>query len=166
VRLGCGVYGLAFTSGVSERPTLYSPARFHRCGPDSPDELGVEWSPTEREVAFQEGAERPRVPARRRPFGIRRHFFPQIEASVRRSSSSSAERFDPGSLRRFRAAGPSSPANSVGQPSARHPVNDAAVNYTRRHALWGRPPNQDRISPALSAPQYPHTGFGPTKAAS
>ena len=55
VRLGCGVYGLAFMSGISERPTLFHPHGFIGAARTALTKLGVEWEPTEREVAFQEG---------------------------------------------------------------------------------------------------------------
>jgi hypothetical protein len=87
VRLGCGVYGLAFTSGVSERPTLYHPHGFIGAARTALTKLGVEWEPTESEVAFQEGrtTEVPSVAAVR----IRRRFsrrlsFGQTELVVER----------------------------------------------------------------------------------
>ena len=72
VRLGCGVYGLAFVSGISERPTLFHPHGFIGAARTALTKLGVEWEPTEREVAFQEGrtSEIPAVAAVR----IRRRF--------------------------------------------------------------------------------------------
>jgi hypothetical protein len=87
VRLGCGVYGLAFTSGISERPMLFHPHGFIGAARTALTKLGVQWEPTEHEVAFQEGrtAEVPDVPAVR----IRRRFsrrlsFGQTELVVER----------------------------------------------------------------------------------
>jgi hypothetical protein len=87
VRLGCGVYGLAFTSGISERPTLFHPNGFIGAARTALTKLGVAWEPTEGEVAFQEGrtTEVPAVPAVR----IRRRFsrrlsFGQTELVVER----------------------------------------------------------------------------------
>jgi hypothetical protein len=72
VRLGCGVYGLGFTSGLSERPMLFHPNGFIGAARTALTKLGVQWEPTERELAFQQGrtAEAPGVPAVR----IRRRF--------------------------------------------------------------------------------------------
>jgi len=55
VRLGCGVYGLAFTSGLSDRPILFHPNGFIGAARTALTKLGVAWEPTEREVAYQEG---------------------------------------------------------------------------------------------------------------
>jgi hypothetical protein len=55
VRLGCGVYGLASSSGVSERPVLFHPNGFIGAARTALTKLGVEWEPTEREIAYQEG---------------------------------------------------------------------------------------------------------------
>jgi hypothetical protein len=86
-RLGCGVYGLAFTSGLSERPMLFHPHGFIGAARTALTKLGVAWEPTEREVAYQEGrtSELPEVPAVR----IRRRFsrrlsFGQTELVVER----------------------------------------------------------------------------------
>jgi hypothetical protein len=72
VRLGCGVYGLAFTSGLSDRPMLFHPHGFIGAARTALTKLGVAWEPTEGERAFQEGrtTEVPAVPAVR----IRRRF--------------------------------------------------------------------------------------------
>jgi hypothetical protein len=87
VRLGCGVYGLAFTSGISERPMLFHPHGFIGAARTALTKLGVQWEPTKHEVAFQEGrtTEVPDVPAVR----IRRRFsrrlsFGQTELVVER----------------------------------------------------------------------------------
>jgi hypothetical protein len=71
VRLGCGVYGLAATSG-SDRPVLFHPHGFIGAARTALTKLGVEWELTEGEVAYQEGrsAEIPSVPAVR----IKRRF--------------------------------------------------------------------------------------------
>jgi hypothetical protein len=86
-RLGCGVYGLAFPSGLSERPMLFHPHGFIGAARTALTKLGVAWEPTEREVAYQEGrtSELPEVPAVR----IRRRFsrrlsFGQTELVVER----------------------------------------------------------------------------------
>src|SRR6184192_771886 len=65
VRLGCGVYGLAFTSGLSDRPMLFHPHGFLGAARTALTKLGVAWEPTERERAYQEGrtTEVPEVPA-------------------------------------------------------------------------------------------------------
>ena len=72
VRLGCGVYGLAFTSGLSDRPTLFHPHGFIGAARTALTKLGVDWEPTEREMAHREGrtTEVPMLPAVR----IRRRF--------------------------------------------------------------------------------------------
>lgn len=72
VRLGCGVYGLAFTSGLSDRPMLFHPHGFIGAARTALTKLGVAWEPTEREIAFREGrsTEVPAVAAVR----IRRRF--------------------------------------------------------------------------------------------
>ena len=72
VRLGCGVYGLAFTSGLSDRPMLFHPHGFIGAARTALTKLGVAWEPTEREIAFREGrsTEVPAIPAVR----IRRRF--------------------------------------------------------------------------------------------
>jgi len=72
VRLGCGVYGLAFTSGLSDRPMLFHPHGFIGAARTALTKLGVAWEPTERELAYQEGrtTEISAVPAVR----IRRRF--------------------------------------------------------------------------------------------
>ena len=87
VRLGCGVYGLAFTSGLSEKPVLFHPHGFIGAARTALTKLGVEWEPTEREVAYREGriTEVPEVPAVR----IKRRFsrrlrFGQTELVVER----------------------------------------------------------------------------------
>jgi hypothetical protein len=87
VRLGCGVYGLAFTSGLSEKPVLFHPHGFIGAARTALTKLGVAWEPTEREVAFREGraTELPEVPAVR----IKRRFsrrlrFGQTELVVER----------------------------------------------------------------------------------
>jgi hypothetical protein len=86
-RLGCGVYGLAFTSGLSERPMLFHPHGFIGAARTALTKLGVAWEPTERELAYREGrtTEIPEVPAVR----IRRRFsrrlsFGQTELVVER----------------------------------------------------------------------------------
>src|SRR5262249_48306379 len=90
VRLGCGVYGLAFTSGLSERPILFHPHGFLGAARTALTKLGVEWEPTEHEIAYQEGrtSEVPVVPAVR----IKRRFsrrlkFGQTELVVERLGS-------------------------------------------------------------------------------
>ena len=72
VRLGCGVYGLAFTSGMSDRPMLFHPHGFLGAARTALTKLGVAWEPTEQEIAFREGrsTEVPAIPAVR----IRRRF--------------------------------------------------------------------------------------------
>jgi len=87
VRLGCGVYGLAFTSGLSDRPILFHPHGFIGAARTALTKLGVQWEPTEREIAYQQGhtTEVPAVPAVR----IRRRFsrrlrFGQTELVVER----------------------------------------------------------------------------------
>jgi hypothetical protein len=87
VRLGCGVYGLAFISGISDRPTLFHPHGFIGAARTALTKLGVVWEPTAGEVAFQEGrtTEVPAAPAVR----IRRRFsrrlsFGQTELVVER----------------------------------------------------------------------------------
>ena len=72
VRLGCGVYGLASTSGPSERPVLFHPHGFIGAARTALTKLGVKWEPTERELAYHEGraSEMPAVPAVR----IKRRF--------------------------------------------------------------------------------------------
>jgi hypothetical protein len=87
VRLGCGVYGLAATCGISDGPTLFHPHGFIGAARTALTKLGVAWEPTESEVAFQEGrtTEVPAVAAVR----IRRRFsrrlsFGQTELVVER----------------------------------------------------------------------------------
>ena len=87
VRLGCGVYGLAFTSGLSEKPILFHPHGFLGAARTALTKLGVAWEPTEREVAYREGrtSEVPEVAAVR----IKRRFsrrlrFGQTELVVER----------------------------------------------------------------------------------
>lgn len=87
VRLGCGVYGLAFTSGLSDRPMLFHPHGFIGAARSALTKLGVAWEPTEGQVAFQEGrsTEVPAVSAVR----IRRRFsrrlsFGQTELVIER----------------------------------------------------------------------------------
>src|SRR6266849_6816052 len=55
VRLGCGVYGLAAASGISDGPTLHHPHGFIGAARTALTKLGVQWEPTEGEVAFKEG---------------------------------------------------------------------------------------------------------------
>jgi hypothetical protein len=55
VRLGCGVYGLAFTSGLSGLPLLFHPHGFLGAARSALTKLGVAWEPTERERAYNEG---------------------------------------------------------------------------------------------------------------
>jgi hypothetical protein len=87
VRLGCGVYGLAFTSGLSDRPILFHPHGFIGAARTALTKLGVDWEPTAHEIAYQEGrtTEVPAVPAVR----IKRRFsrrlrFGQTELVVER----------------------------------------------------------------------------------
>jgi hypothetical protein len=87
VRLGCGVYGLAFTSGLSEKPVLFHPHGFIGAARTALTKLGVEWEPTEREIAYREGrtSDVPDVPAVR----IKRRFsrrlrFGQTELVIER----------------------------------------------------------------------------------
>jgi hypothetical protein len=87
IRLGCGVYGLASTSGVSDRPSLFHPHGFLGAARTALTKLGVQWEPTEREIAYQEGrtTEEPTVPTVR----IKRRFsrrlrFGQTELVVER----------------------------------------------------------------------------------
>jgi hypothetical protein len=87
VRLGCGVYGLAFTSGLSEKPVLFHPHGFLGAARTALTKLGVDWEPTEREIAYREGrtTEVPELPAVR----IKRRFsrrlrFGQTELVVER----------------------------------------------------------------------------------
>jgi hypothetical protein len=87
VRLGCGVYGLAFTSGLSDRPVLFHPHGFIGAARTALTKLGVAWEPTERELAYQEGrtteiSEVPAVRIRRR--FSRRLSFGQTELVVER----------------------------------------------------------------------------------
>jgi hypothetical protein len=72
VRLGCGVYGLAVTSGLSDGPILFHPHGFIGAARTALTKLGVAWEPTQSELAYQEGrtSEVPEVPAVR----IRRRF--------------------------------------------------------------------------------------------
>jgi hypothetical protein len=88
VRLGCGVYGLAFTSGISDRPMLFHPHGFIGAARTALTKLGVDWEPTEGEVSFREGrtTELPAVPAVRikRRFS-RRLSFGQTALVVERS---------------------------------------------------------------------------------
>jgi hypothetical protein len=86
VRLGCGVYGLASTSGPVG-PVLFHPHGFIGAARTALTKLGVQWEPTEREVAYREGrtTEVPEVPAVR----IKRRFsrrlrFGQTELVVER----------------------------------------------------------------------------------
>ena len=86
VRLGCGVYGLASPSG-SVGPVLFHPNGFIGAARTALTKLGVEWEPTESEIAFREGrtTEVPEVPAVR----IKRRFsrrlrFGQTELVVER----------------------------------------------------------------------------------
>src|SRR5258707_15059171 len=69
VRLGCGVYGLTFTSGPSERPMLFHPNSFLGAARTALTKLGVAREPTQRELAYHGGrtSEVPEVPAGRPP---------------------------------------------------------------------------------------------------
>lgn len=87
MRLGCGVYGLAFTSGPSDRPILFHPHGFIGAARTALTKLGVAWEPTESKLAYKEGrtTQVPAVPAVR----IRRRFsrrlrFGQAELVVER----------------------------------------------------------------------------------
>jgi hypothetical protein len=87
VRLGCGVYGLATASGIPDRPTLFHPHGFIGAARTALTKLGVEWEPTEGEVAFKEGrtTEVPPVAAVRiRGRFSRRLSFGQTELVVER----------------------------------------------------------------------------------
>jgi Family of unknown function (DUF6088) len=55
VRLGYGVYGRAFMSGLSGKPVLLSSNGFISAARQALDKLGVEWEPTESERAYNEG---------------------------------------------------------------------------------------------------------------
>ncbi len=87
VRLGCGVYALAFTSGLSARQMLFHPHGFIGAARTALTKLGVDWEPIERELADRQGRmpEAPGVPAVR----IRRRFsrrlrFGEVELLVER----------------------------------------------------------------------------------
>jgi hypothetical protein len=54
-RLGCGVYALAFVSGLSARPLLFHPHGFIGAARSALTKLGVQWEPTEQELAYNEG---------------------------------------------------------------------------------------------------------------
>jgi hypothetical protein len=87
VRLGCGVYGLATASEIPDRPTLFHPHGFIGAARTALTKLGVEWEPTEGEVAFKEGrtTEVPPVAAVRiRGRFSRRLSFGQTELVVER----------------------------------------------------------------------------------
>ena len=55
VRLGKGVYGRAFKSGLSGQPVLQSANGFISAARQALDKLGVQWEPTESERAYNEG---------------------------------------------------------------------------------------------------------------
>lgn len=55
VRLGYGVYGRAIVSRLSGEPLLYSPNGFSGAARQALTKLGVQWEPTESEIAYNEG---------------------------------------------------------------------------------------------------------------
>jgi hypothetical protein len=81
VRLGCGVYGLASSSGASHHPVLFHPNGFIGAARAALTKLGVPWEPTERALADQQGPgcappEVPAVRVLRRRFTRRLSFGP------------------------------------------------------------------------------------------
>lgn len=55
VRLGYGVYVRAVISRLSGEPILYSPNGFIGAARQALTKLGVDWEPTEAELAYNEG---------------------------------------------------------------------------------------------------------------
>ena len=55
VRLGYGVYGRAVQSRLSGKPILYSAGGFIGVARQALDKLGVKWTPTEAQRAYNEG---------------------------------------------------------------------------------------------------------------
>jgi hypothetical protein len=55
VRLGHGVYGRAFKSGLTGKPVLQSSNGFISAARQALDKLGVEWEPAEAERAYNAG---------------------------------------------------------------------------------------------------------------
>jgi hypothetical protein len=55
VRLGYGVYGRALLSRLSGEPMLYSRGGFIGAARQALTKLGVEWAPTEAQLAYNEG---------------------------------------------------------------------------------------------------------------
>ena len=55
VRLGYGVYGRAVVSQLSGEPILYSPNGFLGAARQALTKLGVQWEPTEADLAYNEG---------------------------------------------------------------------------------------------------------------
>lgn len=55
LKLGYGVYARARMSSLSGRPMLASPAGFQGVAQQALTKLGVEWQPTDAQLAFKEG---------------------------------------------------------------------------------------------------------------